>query len=232
MLPELAGRALGLHETPRKFMSTSSSRWGSGWGIAALTLAGLATGCATGSELVGGTGGAGGAGTLTGTDETTGETTAATTDGSTGAGDTTATTSSGQTTATTGGSTTGTSTTSAAATTTTAAATTSVAAATTAAGGGGECDGQGLCQDELDPSIGCAACAFDGPCNLEYLLCTSDFECFFYSDCISFCDPNDSICFSDCEFFYPIGALEYLSLLSCVICDACYDDCGGAQACQ
>lgn len=89
---------------------------------------------------------------------------------------------------------------------------------------GSACDGTGNCQT-------CGDCAQADTCVLESTICGIDPECSvdFYG-CIQPC--ADDACIQACVDAYPIGAQEYIDLLSCVICVACTSDCDAAANCM
>jgi hypothetical protein len=99
---------------------------------------------------------------------------------------------------------------------------TSQSTSSTSSGGGG-CDNQGDCGDS---STGCIGCALEGNCADELDDCSNSFDCIDFANCIEPC--VDQSCFDNCFNSYPTGGDIYNTLLICVICDECYNDCDGA----
>ncbi len=179
--------------------------------VSALVSAASMFGCARGQTLTpngeGGDGAAGGSGTSNN-------------GGAGGAGGTTSETTTSMSTSHTTTSTTTTTTTNTFTNTTTSTFTMSTGSGTL----GSACDGSGVCQT-------CSDCAQADTCVLESTLCGIDPECSvdFYG-CIQPC--ADDACIQACIDAYPIGAQEYIDLLSCVICVACTSDCDAAANCM
>lgn len=59
-----------------------------------------------------------------------------------------------------------------------------------------------------------------------------DPECLDFETCVQACAQNDQACIDNCIALYPNGSSEYIDYLSCVICNACYNDCDGASSCM
>jgi hypothetical protein len=108
---------------------------------------------------------------------------------------------------------------------TTASATTATSATATTAtstSSGAGCDDTGVCGDS---TMGCIACALEGNCAGQYGDCAADADCIAFSDCAGAC--ADQACYDQCVTDHMTGADIYNTLLVCVICDECYNDCDG-----
>ena len=68
-------------------------------------------------------------------------------------------------------------------------------------------------------------------CANQYDACVNSLDCGDYDYCISLCATNDTLCYDDCSFYYPVGEQEWLTWATCVVCTDCYVDCDGASAC-
>lgn len=88
----------------------------------------------------------------------------------------------------------------------------------------GTCDNSGDCGDS---TVGCIACAIAGACSDDYDACAADQGCIDYSTCAGSC--ADQACFEQCVADNPVGADIYNTLLVCVLCEQCYNDCDGAS---
>lgn len=85
-----------------------------------------------------------------------------------------------------------------------------------------------LCDNTGDCSY-CQECALNGPCLGLWDACMSDASCTALLDCFSSC-MNDQ-CYQICWDTYPEAQDIYLKLVTCVICEYCYNDCDGASGC-
>ena len=74
-------------------------------------------------------------------------------------------------------------------------------------------------------------CAESDECANETNACLNSTDCLLYNDCISFCDPADDLCYLFCGYDYPDGEQIFLLYATCIVCEACYADCGGAGSC-
>jgi hypothetical protein len=87
------------------------------------------------------------------------------------------------------------------------------------------CDNTGNCGDV---GQGCISCAVNGQCSDSYNACIGTQECTDYINCTSNCG-GDPMCAQKCALTFPNGAQLYNSLVVCVICNACFNDCQGQQ---
>lgn len=108
--------------------------------------------------------------------------------------------------------------------TTTTTSTTATTTATSTSSGAG-CDDSDNCGDS---TMGCIACALEGNCASQYGDCAADQDCIDFSTCAGAC--ADQACYDQCVTDHPTGADIYNTLLVCVLCDECYNDCDGASA--
>lgn len=86
--------------------------------------------------------------------------------------------------------------------------------------GGGVCDDTGTCET-------CSSCAIKGECSAPYSTCIDDPDCLGFDDCIGKCAKGDSACLDDCGVLHPFGEQEFVEYAFCLVCSACYGDCGG-----
>lgn len=109
-------------------------------------------------------------------------------------------------------------------TTTTTITTTSIT--TTTSTGPSTCDNSGDCGDGQS---GCIGCALNSDCFQSYDACINETECIDYSTCLNDC--MDEACQQQCMDQYPVGGQLYQSLVLCVFCFSCPNDCGQMAAC-
>jgi len=79
----------------------------------------------------------------------------------------------------------------------------------------------------------CSSCSretADGKCGSQYDDCLANSDCVAFATCFSNCPDGDTLCFSDCESFYPVGVSLFDIYATCVICTDCYVKCDGATA--
>lgn len=87
-------------------------------------------------------------------------------------------------------------------------------------------------------SADCTACAScsrgtaDGLCVSQYDACLADFDCVDFATCLQNCASGDTVCYSDCESFYPAGIPPFDTYVLCVACTDCYVNCDGATSCK
>ena len=108
--------------------------------------------------------------------------------------------------------------------------TTSVTTSTTSSTSTGPstCDGSGNCGDGQS---GCIGCALQSDCLASYDDCVNEAECIDYSNCLNNCMNQDPECQQQCQDQFPVGGPLYQSLVFCVFCFACPNDCGQTQNC-
>jgi hypothetical protein len=98
--------------------------------------------------------------------------------------------------------------------------TTTTSITTTTTTGPSTCDNTGNCGDGQS---GCIGCALNADCAQTYTDCTDQPDCIDYANCASNC--MDPMCQQDCATKHPNGAMLYQSLIVCVLCVACANDC-------
>lgn len=110
-------------------------------------------------------------------------------------------------------------------TTTVPTSTTSTYAAGITTSSSGSCDNSGDCGDS---TTGCIVCSLGGNCSDVYEACVYEQDCVDYSGCINAC--GDQACKDQCAAAHPTGVDIYTTLLVCILCEECYNDCQGASA--
>ena len=83
-------------------------------------------------------------------------------------------------------------------------------------------------------------CAYE-ICRAEIDGCMAEQSCVDFNDCYVNCvegtgcvDPQSAeceACISGCEGTYPEGVEPWYTMMSCLICFACYGDCDGQSFC-
>lgn len=77
----------------------------------------------------------------------------------------------------------------------------------------------------------CGACSREtGKCVSQYADCAASTDCMDFVSCAANCADGDTLCFSDCQSFYPSGASIFDTYVECVVCTDCYVNCDGATA--
>ncbi len=99
--------------------------------------------------------------------------------------------------------------------------TSSVSVVTSTSSGPSDCDNTGDCGF-------CQQCALEGPCAADWDACLSNIDCAALIDCITQC--TDDGCYEKCQDTYQAGIDLYMTVATCVVCDACFADCGGGQS--
>jgi hypothetical protein len=95
--------------------------------------------------------------------------------------------------------------------------------------------GPTVCEMNSTDCMACSSCSrmtADGLCQSVFQDCLNNTECVDFAACINDCASGDTLCYSDCESFYPAGMVIFDVYASCVICQDCYVDCDGASACM
>lgn len=96
------------------------------------------------------------------------------------------------------------------------------------AGAGGAastaCDDKGDCN-------ACSNCARNDACRSQEAACQQNSACIGLNECLLLCN-QDQFCEDDCVAGNQAGVSAYNALLTCIVCDACPNDCAGLGQCN
>ncbi len=98
-------------------------------------------------------------------------------------------------------------------------------------GSSGSSGGMTTCDKNSIDCSSCGSCSrTTGLCVSQYDDCLANSDCVAFATCISECPDGDTLCYSDCESFYPVGLSLFDVYAECVVCTDCYVNCDGASS--
>jgi hypothetical protein len=95
-----------------------------------------------------------------------------------------------------------------------------VSSSSSSSGEPSPCDFSGSCET-------CVNCSVDAVCVDQWKTCNANQQCMDLMYCLASCQ-NDEACIDKCLVTYPGGIEDYNQTALCVVCQACFIDCGAS----